>query len=235
MATRGICGWAVRDTSGLVTRHSSGRQCKVTRLDLDLCKFALTPRKAGIVEFSLNPARLAGKPSAVRPSFPKLCEAAPGRSFSHPPSPLQRRSAEVVAPTFMQKIPEQTEAGRVVAVLVAVSPGIPLGRKKRRNAIISLASFPIRAPHDRPTRAPCSCQCQPWEDPEFSKPAPRLELAQAHKPGWHLLERCKLHAPASNTRAARLLHYPAGRRRVFRGSARALGSRVPALHVRRGG
>lgn len=109
----GNCGWGygiqVVLSLDLLPIGPVSARCK-GRWDLDLC--------ADFVFFSLNYPSKSGHrqflPSPVRPSFGEADQYQPpgGRSFSYPPLRLHKapegerqRSAEVVAPTFMRKIP----------------------------------------------------------------------------------------------------------------------------------
>lgn len=133
----------VRDTSGLVTRpfFLSGRAVVQGHLDLDLCRFVLYPSKSGHRHFFPSPC--LNHPRPFVPACPSFVKQAPGRSISGKPLPHPERSAEVVAQTFMRKIPgrREIEGTGSVAVVCRITanhwPGIA------RNALLRLASFRI--------------------------------------------------------------------------------------------
>lgn len=143
-------------TSGLVTRPSSGRQCKVTWIWISAGSFLPLEKRASSFFFPHCVAR----PRPFVPAFPSFVKQALGGVSQKTPPPPPERSAEVVAPTFMRKIPGCEEMrGPVCRSGLQDHQNHWAGVAKNACLItLRLASFRIGAPHDRPTRAPCSCQ-----------------------------------------------------------------------------
>lgn len=163
--------YGVRSTSGLVTRPPSGRQRK-GHLDLSgsLQISSFTPRKAGIVNFSLPPSQSPAldRSSQLLPSFVKQ---APWAEYLRKinPSPSQREKRRGSSANFHAKRSQAHQKRLVKGPPVCRSghAGSPhtTGPEKPESTLLGFASFRIGAPHDRPTRAPCSCQRQPWAGP----------------------------------------------------------------------